>query len=194
MRYCAAIAEKMEIGPKQSEMLRHAAMIHDIGKIGIPDAILDKPGKLTDDERLIIEQHPVIAVHILDKMSFLDQEIAIIRHHHEKWSGKGYPDGLAGDQIPVGARIMAVADTFDALTSNRSYHESRSAGEALNIITGLAGKDFDPEVVNAMTSWVQGVALLHGSIDQLTPEHLLETGDIGDSIQALAVAATSPSK
>ncbi len=185
MRYCAAIAETMAIGPKQAEMLRHAAMIHDIGKIGIPDAVLDKPGKLTEEERLIVEQHPVIAVQILDKMSFLDQEIAVIRHHHEKWNGQGYPDGLAGEQIPLGARIIAVADAFDALTSNRSYHESRPVGDALGILIELSGRDFDPDVVTAMVSWVES----HGSIEQLGPEQLLQIGTIAEATPELAHAA-----
>ncbi|GAH63000.1 unnamed protein product, partial [marine sediment metagenome] len=95
MHYAVGIAKTMKITPKELEVIRRAAMIHDIGKIGIPDAILSKPAKLTPRERSIIEQHPLIAVRILDKMTFLEQEIAIVRHHHEKWNGQGYPDGLS---------------------------------------------------------------------------------------------------
>ena len=116
--YCVAIAETMGIAPRQLEVIRRAAMIHDIGKIGVPDAILSKPGRLTPRERSIVEQHPLIAVRILEKMTFLEQEIDLVRHHHEKWNGQGYPDKISGGAIALGARIMAVADTFDALTSN----------------------------------------------------------------------------
>jgi HD-GYP domain-containing protein (c-di-GMP phosphodiesterase class II) len=121
-------------------------------------------------------------------MNFLDQEIAIIRHHHEKWSGNGYPDGLAGEQIPMGARIIGVADTFDAITSTRAYHESRSVKEAVDIMTKLSGKDFDPDIVDAMVSWVRTIAGKAGSIDQVGPEHLLQSSDCDGTIQALVNA------
>ncbi len=100
--YAVGIAQTMELGPKYVDLIHRAAMIHDIGKIGIPDAILFKPDHLTPHERRIVEQHPVIAVRILEKMSFLENEIAIVRHHHEKWNGHGYPDGLARTAIPLG--------------------------------------------------------------------------------------------
>ena len=173
MHYAVGIAEMMKISPKRLEVLRRAAMIHDIGNIGIPDAILSKPGRLTPRERKIIEQHPLIAVRILDKMSFLKQEIAIIRSHHEKWNGQGYPDGLLSTSIPIGARILAVADTFDALISDRSYHNSRSIAEAIEILTDSSGYDFDTEVVNALAMWVRNVHKQLGNVDQLTPEDLL---------------------
>jgi diguanylate cyclase (GGDEF)-like protein/putative nucleotidyltransferase with HDIG domain len=172
MNYALGIAEMMKIPPKQIEVLRRAAMIHDIGNIGIPDAILSKPGRLTPHERRIIEQHPLIAVRILDKMSFLEQEVAIVRSHHEKWNGQGYPDGLLKISIPVGARILAVADTFDALISDRSYHNSRSIAEAIEILTDSSGYDFDPEVVKALALWVEKVQNQVGYVDQLTPEDL----------------------
>ncbi|MHC4437084.1 MAG: diguanylate cyclase, partial [Planctomycetota bacterium] len=114
MNYAVSISKMMKISPKDMEVIRRAAMIHDIGNIGIPDVILSKPEELTPRERKIIEQHPLIGVRILDKMSFLKQEVAIIRAHHEKWNGEGYPDGLSNTKIPIGARILAVADTFDA--------------------------------------------------------------------------------
>jgi len=175
MHYAVGIAEIMKIAPKQLEVIRRAAMIHDIGKIGVPDAILSKPGRLTPRERSIVEQHPLIAVRILGKMSFLEQEIAIVRSHHENWNGQGYPDGLSKTSIPLGARIMAVADTFDALTSNRPYHNSRSLAEAIEILTDSSGYDFDPEVVGAMVLWVQKVHSQLGSVDQLAPEDLLDS-------------------
>jgi len=174
MHYAVGIAQTMKITPKQIDVIRRAAMIHDIGKIGIPDAILSKPGKLTPRERSVIEQHPLIAVRILEKMTFLEQEIAIVRHHHEKWNGQGYPDGISNTLIPLGARIMAVADTFDALTSNRPYHKPRPFAEAIEILVDSAGYDYDPRVVKGMVSWVQKVRIQLGDA-QLTPEDLLES-------------------
>ncbi len=175
MHYAVGIAGGMKISPKQLEVLRRAAMIHDIGNIGIPDAILSKPDRLTPHERRIIEQHPLIAVRILDKMSFLEQEVAIVRAHHEKWNGQGYPDGLSNTSIPIGARILAVADTFDALISDRSYHNSRSIAEAIEILTDSSGYDFDPEAVKALALWVKKVQSQLGKVDQLTPEDLLDS-------------------
>jgi diguanylate cyclase (GGDEF)-like protein/putative nucleotidyltransferase with HDIG domain len=173
MHYAVGIAEMMNISSRQLDVLRRAAMIHDIGNIGIPDAILSKPGKLTPHERKIIEQHPLIAVRILDKMSFLEQEIKIVRSHHEKWNGQGYPDSLSNTSIPVGARIIAVADTFDALISDRAYHKPRSVAEALEILNDSSGYDFDPQVVNALVMWTEKVNNQHDSVEQLTPEDLL---------------------
>ena len=174
MHYAVGIATTMKIAPKQLEIIRRAAMIHDIGKIGIPDAILSKPGKLTPHERSIIEQHPLVAVRILDKMTFLEQEIAIVRHHHEKWNGQGYPDGLSNNSIPIGARIMAVADTFDALTSNRPYHNARSLADAIEILVDSSGYDYEPRAVKGMVAWVQNVCSQLG-VTQLTPEDLLDS-------------------
>lgn len=174
MHYAVGIAKTMKIEPKQLETIRRAAMIHDIGKIGIPDAILSKPDKLTPRERAIIGQHPLVAVRILDKMTFLEQEIAIVRHHHEKWNGQGYPDGLSNTSIPLGARIMAVADTFDALTSNRPYHNARSLTKAIEVLVDSSGYDYDPRAVNGMVEWVQNVRSQLG-VAQLTPEDLLDS-------------------
>jgi HD-GYP domain-containing protein (c-di-GMP phosphodiesterase class II) len=173
--YVTGIGKTMNIPPRQLEILRRASMIHDIGKIGIPDAILSKPGKLSPHERHVIEQHPLIGVRILEKMSFLEDEIAIVRGHHEKWNGQGYPDNLSNTAIPFGARIVAVADAFDALTESRSYHHSRSLAEAVEILKDSSGYDFDPEVVKAMVSWIQDVHIRLGEETQLTPEDLLNS-------------------
>jgi diguanylate cyclase (GGDEF)-like protein/putative nucleotidyltransferase with HDIG domain len=174
MYYSVGIAEAMEIAPKQIEVIRRAAMIHDIGKIGVPDAILSKPDTLTRRERNVVEQHPLIAVRILSKMEFLEQEIAIVRHHHEKWNGQGYPDGLSATPIPLGARIMAVADTLDALTSNRSYHKSRSVAEAIEILVDSSSYDFDPKVVEGLVNWLEKISNQLGKKkEQLTPHDLV---------------------
>ncbi len=175
MHYSMAIGSTMNVGPRQLEVVRRAAMIHDIGRIGIPDAILFKPNRLTPHEHNIIKQHPLIAVRILGKMSFLEQEIGIIKAHHEKWNGQGYPDGVEGTAIPLGARILAVADAFDALTSNRSYHRSRTSAEAVRLLVDSAGYDFDPDVVTAMVSWIEQVSAPLGGMDHLKMTHLLDS-------------------
>jgi diguanylate cyclase (GGDEF)-like protein len=174
MAYSVGIARIMELGPNYIDTIQRAAMIHDIGKIGVPDVILLKPDHLTPHERTVIEQHPVIAVRILEKMSFLEKEIPIVHHHHERWNGQGYPDGLARTAIPLGARIVAVADTFDALTSARAYHTSRSVAETLRILKDSAGYELDPTVVAAVAAWVENVGKqLDTPPDQLTAEDLV---------------------
>jgi putative nucleotidyltransferase with HDIG domain len=158
MHYSVGIALTMGLGPKHVDLIRRAAMIHDIGKIGIPDAILCKPDELTAHERVMVEQHPMIAVRILEKMSFLEREVLIVRHHHEKWNGQGYPDGLAKTAIPLGARVIGAADMFDALTATRAYHSTRSVSEALRILKDSAGYELDPEVVAAAVTWFENIA------------------------------------
>ncbi|UCE48747.1 MAG: diguanylate cyclase [Phycisphaerales bacterium] len=189
MYYCLAISRAMNVGPRELEVVRRAAMIHDIGRIGIPDVILFKPSRLTPHEHNIVEQHPLIAVRILDKMSFLEQEIKIVRAHHEKWNGQGYPDGIAGSSIPLGARIIAVADAFDALTSNRSYHKSRTCAEAVRLLVDSAGYDFDPDVVTAMMSWIEQVSNPLGGMDRLTTENLLDSIKKPDQSARLELAS-----
>ncbi|TKJ35287.1 MAG: hypothetical protein CEE38_15785 [Planctomycetes bacterium B3_Pla] len=175
MHYAVAIAGMMKLSPKQVDVIRRAAMVHDIGMIGIPDTILFKPGGLTPHERKIIEQHPLLTVRILEKMSYLKQEMVIVLAHHEKWNGQGYPNGLSGTAIPLGARILVVADTFDAVTSNRSYHSSRSLDETIELLVDSSGYDFDPDVVEAMVSWIGEVRSQLGDPDQLTTEDLLNS-------------------
>ena len=175
MFYTIGIANMMNITGKKIEIIRRAAMIHDIGKIGVPDAILAKPDRLTPREQSIIEQHPLIAVRILEKMSFLEDEVAIIRGHHEKWNGQGYPDGLSKTAIPIGARILTVADSFDALTSNRAYHNSRTLDEAIEILIDSSEYDFDPDVVKALVSWVAEVQKTSGKTERITVRDLIES-------------------
>lgn len=195
MHYSAGIVQTMELGPKHVELIRRAAMIHDIGKIGIPDAILAKPGRLSPRERKVVEQHPLIAVRILEKMSFLEREVSFVRHHHEKWNGQGYPDGLARTAIPLGARVIAVADTFDALTAMRAYREARSIAEALHILQDSAGYELDPEVVAALAAWLDNIGVQCGaSMDQLTLEHFRQWPGV-DGVaadQVLVGGATAP--
>jgi diguanylate cyclase (GGDEF)-like protein/putative nucleotidyltransferase with HDIG domain len=120
LRYAVATAKVVGLSELEVETVRVAAMVHDIGKLGIPDSILLKPGKLTPAERHVMEEHPLIAVRILDSMRFLERELPAVRNHHERWDGGGYPDHLAASRIPLEARILAVADAFDAMTSTRA--------------------------------------------------------------------------
>ncbi|MEE8400284.1 MAG: HD domain-containing phosphohydrolase, partial [Desulfobacterales bacterium] len=119
--YAETIARRMGLGSAMIETLRAAALLHDIGKIGIPDTILTKPGPLTDEEYDIVKHHPQIAIDILQHASYLENERPLILHHHERFDGTGYPDKLKGDEIPIGARILAMADALDVMFSSRSY-------------------------------------------------------------------------
>ncbi len=149
------IAEQMGLDPEEVAVIRRASKIHDIGKIGVPDAILRKPGPLTDDERRLIEQHVLIGVHILDPMRFLEREVPIVRHHHERWDGTGYPDGIAGRAISIGGRILAVADAFAALTSDRPYRQAGDLPDVLRTLAEESGTKFDPAVVDALLAWLR---------------------------------------
>ena len=127
-------------------------LLHDVGKVAVPDAILFKPGPLTTAERLIVEQHPVTGWEIVRDIDFLGAARDVIRSHHERWDGNGYPDGIAGTDIPLSARVFAVADTIDALTTNRPYRRASSFAKARTIIVKESGKHFDPEVITAYES------------------------------------------
>jgi len=141
------LAQRMSVAPERLEHIRRGALLHDIGKMGVPDSILLKPGRLTAEERSIMEQHPVYALQLLAPIPFLQPALAIPYSHHENWDGSGYPDGLAGEAIPLEARIFAVVDVYDALTNDRPYREAWSAASALDYIVEQAGSKFDPEVV-----------------------------------------------
>lgn len=143
------LARVMGIAQDQLMHIRYGALLHDIGKIGIPDHILRKRGKLTEDERARIEQHPKYAYDLLRSIDFLRPALDIPYCHHEKWDGSGYPLGLKGEEIPFEARIFAVIDVYDALTSDRPYHKALSHAEVCEIIKADAGKHFDPDVVEA---------------------------------------------
>lgn len=149
-RYALAIADGMGISGRTREYLERGALLHDIGKIGIPDAVLLKPGPLSDQDWKIMRRHPLIGHEILSGIAFLRPAAQIVLCHHERWDGAGYPRGLPGEHIPLGARIFAVADALDAITSNRLYRPARSFGEALTEIGRCAGTQFDARVVNAI--------------------------------------------
>jgi diguanylate cyclase (GGDEF)-like protein/putative nucleotidyltransferase with HDIG domain len=150
----AAIARAMGLDGAQVESIQMAATLHDIGKIGIPDQVLTKPGALTDEEYELIKQHPVIGASILEHVSLFRAEVPIIRHHHERWDGRGYPAGLAGERIPTGARILAVCDALDAMLSDRAYRQRLPIEEARRQLDQGAGTQFDPRVVEAALQWL----------------------------------------
>lgn len=154
MRYAIAIAETMGLESDDIDVIRRAAMMHDVGKIGTPDAILRKPGPLTGGERRRIEEHVINGVRILEQMRTLEREIPLVRSHHERWDGKGYPDGLAGETVPLGARILAVADTFDAITSDRVYRKGRGVADAVRILREESGRQVDGRAVDALITWI----------------------------------------
>jgi putative nucleotidyltransferase with HDIG domain len=124
-------------------------LLHDVGKVAVPDAILWKPEPLTVDERRLMEKHPIVGWEILREIDFLGEAKLVVRHHHEHWDGTGYPDGLAGETIPLAARVFAVADALDALTTLRPYRQPSPLEEARDIIRDSAGTHFDPAVVAA---------------------------------------------
>jgi putative nucleotidyltransferase with HDIG domain len=148
-RYAHMIAEEMGCSEEELDVINFAGSLHDIGKIGIRDDILLKPGRLTDEEYEKIKEHPVIGADIISKLGLWDREMEIIRHHHERFDGKGYPDGLKGEDIPKLARIMSVADCYDAMASDRAYRKKMEKSLVLKIIRKNAGTQFDPQVVEA---------------------------------------------
>lgn len=147
MGYATAIAEDMELPADQLEALRFAALLHDIGKLGVSEEIILKPAQLTDEEMAEARRHAEIGAHIVGQMEFLDAVAPIVMHHHERWDGGGYPKGLAGEDIPLAARILAVADAFDAMTTERPYSRALPHGTALGELERQAGAQFDPGVV-----------------------------------------------
>lgn len=158
--YAEGIARQMNLPPEVQERVRWAALLHDVGKLAVPSAILNKPGRMEPSEWAIIKQHPVESERIFSGVAHFRPLLPAIRHHHERMDGRGYPDGLKGDQVPLEARILAVADSFDAMTSARAYREPMSEEAALKELEKGAGTQFDPVVVAAMIRWRRSVAHL----------------------------------
>ena len=150
--YALAIARSLGWTGERITEAEMGAILHDIGKIGIHDAILRKAGPLTDEEWVHMRSHPVIGTQILRGISFLEPVIPYVRHHHERWDGKGYPDGLAGENIPIGGRLIAVADAFDAMTSSRPYRPALPVDAALAELRSSTGRQLDPRIVEAFMS------------------------------------------
>jgi len=176
-RYSALIAEKLGLSDKEVQNIRYASPMHDIGKIGIPDSILMKPGKLTDEEFDQMKTHTTIGATILadSKAEILQLAHQIAISHHEKWNGKGYPHGFSGDKIPIAGRIVGLADVFDALTSKRPYKDPFPVEVALDIIKKERGEHFDPDVVDVFFENIDEILKIKaevGSAEDISPADL----------------------
>ena len=150
--YMELLLEQMNIHGVELATLRRGALLHDVGKIGVPDNILRKPTALSETEWAVMKRHPEFGAQIITGIPFLEEVARIVRHHHERWDGMGYPDGLKGDRIPLGARIFAVGDSFDAMTSDRPYRRALLIDGAREEIRRCSGAQFDPAVVTAFLS------------------------------------------
>ena len=152
----ARVGEALALGGEEISRVRTAALLHDIGKVGVPDEILHKPGPLNDQEWEIMRQHPAIGERILRAIPGMGDVARIVRHEHERWDGKGYPDRLAGAEIPVGSRIILACDAYHAMVSDRPYRKAMEHTDAIAELSGNAGVQFDPDVVEALIGYLFG--------------------------------------
>jgi diguanylate cyclase (GGDEF)-like protein len=186
LAYCLQIAAEVELDQETQDTIAVAALLHDVGKIGVPDSILRKPGRLTEEEFAAVQQHPVMGAVIVSAVPGLEATLDAIRHHHERWDGGGYPYGLRGLEIPLIARLMAVADAFSAMTTDRPYRKGMAQERALGVLEAGAGIQWDPEFVTAFLSHRRRLAS-----DSPPPALTLVCADIIDphSKSALPLAA-----
>jgi HD-GYP domain-containing protein (c-di-GMP phosphodiesterase class II) len=153
--YGLALAKRIDPGLVATPTLGYGFFLHDIGKVGVPEHILCKEGPLSGDEWDVMRRHPLVGAQIVTPIGFLSDTVDLIRHHHERFDGNGYPDGLRGPEIPLSARIFSVADSFDAMTSDRPYRGSIGIERALVELRGGAGSQFDPEVVSIFVKMIE---------------------------------------
>jgi putative nucleotidyltransferase with HDIG domain len=166
--YTAALGRVLELPRAEMSFLRQAGLVHDIGKIGVPDRILKKKGKLTDEELHLVRLHPILGASILSRFANMERMIPVVLHHHERWDGSGYPSGISGIDIPFEARAIFVADAFDAMTTDRPYGEILSTKEALAELRRCSGEQFDPQLVDAMhDAWRAGLLDAENPRDQV---------------------------
>ncbi len=154
-RGAVMIATEIGMRPERVGAIQYAGMLHDVGKLGVPTSVLQKRSSLTDDEYAAVQLHPMRGLDIVREIGFLDEALAGIMHHHERIDGRGYPMGLAGDEIPEFARVLPVADAFDAMTSDRSYRGARTVHDAIAELRKWAGKQFDPAFVDAFVTAIE---------------------------------------
>jgi len=187
--YAGRLARELGMTDEECRAIDAAALLHDMGKIGVPEHILNKPGKLTDAEYEKVKLHAALGADILSSIKFPYPVVPIVRHHHERWDGRGYPDGLATTDIPLGARILSVVDCFDALTTNRPYRPALSDDGAADLLTRERGKSYDPIVVDAFLRVCREVAV-HEAVSVL-PTDTMDA--IARTFHAAPVAADLPS-
>jgi putative nucleotidyltransferase with HDIG domain len=188
-RHAERIARSLHLSPAEVAKVRTAAALHDVGKIHTPPEILNKADRLTEQEFEVIKRHPVDGADMLSGIGDGDVT-AMVRHHHERLDGTGYPDGLAGDQIPLGARIIAVADTFDAMTSRRAYHGACSHKRALDVLSEEAGTRLDAEAVSAFLAYYSGrTSVAWSAVVTAAPQRLV--GWLGSTSERLGAGAAS---
>jgi HD-GYP domain-containing protein (c-di-GMP phosphodiesterase class II) len=152
---CARLLNELNIHGAEAELIVSAARVHDIGKIAVPDAILLKPGKLTPEEMRIMQMHPAHGAELLSCCKDFARGVEIVRHHHEHWCGAGYPAGLKDFDIPFGSRVIAVADSLDAMTSDRTYRKGMTTKQALQVLQNGAGTQWDAPVIDALVRIVR---------------------------------------
>ena len=157
-RYALEVGRKVNLSETEMNAIRYTGKLHDIGKIAVPDHILDKPGKLTVAERAQVELHPSRGAEILESLKFLQNGICVVRNHHERFDGRGYPDGLMGESIPLIARVVSLADAFDAMTTDRSYRKAMGVPDAILEIRRHTGTQFDPRISEAFLELLDQVA------------------------------------
>lgn len=171
--YTIELARALGVDSAQLKMIARGALLHDIGKIATPDAILLKPGRLNDEEMALMREHCVRGYEVISKIPFLQEATEIVLTHHERFDGKGYPQGLRGEDIPLGARIFAIADTMDAMTSDRPYRKGTSFAAARDEIAKCAGGQFDPSIVKVFLQMpIETWSNLRDEIGRLSPEML----------------------
>ena len=155
--YARALAEELQWDEPQMEALEYGAILHDIGKIYVPETVLCKDGKLSEDEWVEMRKHPEVGARMIRDIPYLSPAIPMVLYHHERWDGNGYPEGLKGDAIPLSARLLSIADAFDAMTSDRPYRKALSGIVAYEVVMDESGKQFDPGMVEALrSSWDSG--------------------------------------
>jgi diguanylate cyclase (GGDEF)-like protein/putative nucleotidyltransferase with HDIG domain len=170
-RLCLGVAKSFSMSDAELETLASAALLHDIGKVSVPESILTKPGRLTPHEMRQVERHPAVGAEIVQALPFRQSLAPVIRYHHERWDGRGYPDGLNREEIPLGARILATVDCYDALTTDRPYRKALTHREAATFLSRESGQMFDPDVVDALLDYLEA----------REPASVAEPREVGDS-------------
>jgi len=182
--YAVAVASQLNLPENEMEALRAAALLHDIGKLAVPEQIINKPGKLTAEEFEKMKVHPLVGAEILERVAFPYPVAPIVRSHHERWDGTGYPEGLSGEEIPIGARILAAVDCLDALASHRQYRPALPLGEAMAKVKEMAGSWFDPQVVEILESrYVELERMAQMSVAEMGGEGALTPHGLSKSVR-----------